>query len=394
MLTGAPLFNIIPTQVTINGQNILYVYDATGVKLRKTVNTTTTDYAGNFIYENNVLQFFNQPEGYVEPSGSSFNYIYQYKDHLGNIRLSYKDISTTSTPNLQIVEENNYYPFGLKHKGYNTAINGTHHKYMFGGKELSEDLGLNTYDFGARNYDPALGRWMNLDPLAEKMRRHSPYNYAFDNPLRFTDPDGMAPDDYITSKRDGTIEIKKTDDKFDRFFVENKNGTTTQVAQLDKYKAADGITDLVTFPDEGKGFTRYGERDSGGDHSVQPKVAAALFGAINDFSSANPDVKVQFGDMSNSLGERPNATHSTHGGGRNVDFRYIRTDGAMLPVTVNSPLFDQGRSQGLINSFNKFGFNRPKSIGSFPNNKGTLLNNTFKLLGHADHGHLQNFNQK
>jgi len=102
-----------------------------------------------------------------------------------------------NTSQTVIVEESNYYPFGLKHKGYNNVVssngNSVAQKFGYNGKELNEELGLEWHDFGARNYDASLGRWMNLDPLAEQMRRHSPYNYAFNNPIYFIDPDGMMP---------------------------------------------------------------------------------------------------------------------------------------------------------------------------------------------------------
>jgi len=248
----------LPKEITFNNSStkkIQYLYDASGIKQAKYVtdgsSLTTTEYAGNFVYERvaigeregpSEVQFFNTPEGYVEPvygrSGadgrddgrnrfSDFHYVYQLKDHLGNIRLSFSDKDKDGKIDLigqnggrpgadgrdgaddgrddivdrdgdgdyhmEILEEKNYYPFGLQHKGYNNTVRGRKHNYGFVGKEENGELGLEWLDFGARNYNAALGRWMNLDPLAEEMRRHSPYNYAFDNPIFFIDPDGMMP---------------------------------------------------------------------------------------------------------------------------------------------------------------------------------------------------------
>jgi RHS repeat-associated protein len=120
---------------------------------------------------------------------------------------------------LEILEENNYYPFGLKHQGYNVDNNQPNYKYKYNGKELQDEMGLGMYDYGARNYDPALGCWMNIDPLAEKSRRWSPYNYAYNNPIIFVDPDGMLSQSFVNElmSKSGDGETKWT----------NNNGTFT-----------------------------------------------------------------------------------------------------------------------------------------------------------------------
>lgn len=191
----------LPKQVTLLMTNsghekdgtITYAYDANGVKQKKTVvdnltsNTTVTDYAGGFVYTDDTLEFISQPEGYVFENnliggGTELKYVFQYKDHLGNIRLSYSDANGDGSVNSgEIVEESHYYPFGLKQNGYNNTTSGgndTAQNWKFQGQELSEDLELNMYEFKYRMHDPSIGRFIQVDPLAEDYVYNSTYAFS------------------------------------------------------------------------------------------------------------------------------------------------------------------------------------------------------------------------
>jgi RHS repeat-associated protein len=173
----------LPTKIIFPTGNIVYFYNASGQKVQKvvteTTTITTTDYLGGYQYKNLVLQFFPTAEGYVKNtpvSGTNtYSYVFNYTDHLGNVRLSYT--KNPSTNALDIIEENNYYPFGLKHNGYNVDNFQPEYKYKYQGQERQDELGLNWDSFKYRNYDYAIGRFISIDPLAEDY----PYNstYAF-----------------------------------------------------------------------------------------------------------------------------------------------------------------------------------------------------------------------
>uniref|UniRef100_UPI0005C751B6 PKD domain-containing protein n=2 Tax=Flexithrix dorotheae TaxID=70993 RepID=UPI0005C751B6 len=88
-----------------------------------------------------------------------------------------------------IAQENHYYPFGMNLTGIEKK-GSPDHKFQYNGKEKQEDFDLNWYDYGWRNYDPALGRWHGVDGMSEKYVSYSPYHYAGNNPIRNYDIDG------------------------------------------------------------------------------------------------------------------------------------------------------------------------------------------------------------
>jgi len=218
------------------------VYRADGVKLKKLFGDIETNYLDGFQYKSTKpsetsaggglvvedpdeiaeikLRMMPTSEGYYD--FLSNEYIYNYTDHLGNVRLSYSDsnkdgaiqprryfyqqcsgpwdpfnppICIDSYKPGEIVEVNNYYPFGLLHNYTGTTQNA--YQYKYNGKELQE---TGMYDYGARFYMPEIGRWGVVDPLAEASRRFSPYVYGNNNPVRFIDPDGRITVDNLSGQ--------------------------------------------------------------------------------------------------------------------------------------------------------------------------------------------------
>ena len=171
----------LPGKVTFgDGSTIEYVYAADGTKLRTkhVINgtTTTTDYCGNVVYENGVQKLLLTEAGYVTLSDRKYHYYLQ--DHQGNNRVVLNQDGT-------VEEVNHYYPFGGLF-----ASSTNVQPYKYNGKELDTKNGLNWYDYGARHYDPALGRFTTMDPMAENNYDANAYVYCFGNPVNFVDPLG------------------------------------------------------------------------------------------------------------------------------------------------------------------------------------------------------------
>lgn len=586
----------LPTKIVFNNQDlgvhpypktIVYKYDANGVKIEKKVlepieqpistlpktlskseetvsksdvingrikmpsptyvNTTKViHYAGNYIYENNVLQFFSQPEGYVSNNSGMFSYVFQYKDHLGNVRLSYADsnndgiitggstelfydgfesasgwnstgalyggtvsaydttrkhsgntsgkiekltagelyvhsntwvpISNTApteyifsgwvyaentsaeiflcqktatetaynttfeniityernrwvylekrvtiqpniatinlridnngggtvwfddlsirkvNPTNEIVEENNYYPFGLKHKGYNNLFNLANanalaQQYKYNGKELQDELGLNWYDYGARNYDAAIGRWMNIDPLAEHNQSFTVFHYCSNNPVSRIDPDGRCDDPNCTHGA-----IRKGWDRVGRFFGAWGYSENTSATQQSSVSSGEvtllGIGDAIG---DGLQSTENWFQSIHGTSTVnEDAIQSFNAGASFSFEYNGTNTEIQFGLYStsedsfgfyNSTSESIGIKGSTSG--VNL-FEKLPTFGANLFASANTdnPFNGQTYSsedKGVLDTSLKLGRFSAVGITTEKNIKTSEMNSSYKI---------------
>lgn len=177
--------------------------------------TKTTDYVGNKIYEGGLLKRILVDGGYYDATDKK--YYFYLTDHLGNNRVV-ADQSGIA------IQKTHYYPFG---SAFAESENQGEQPYKYNGKELDKMHGLNMYDYSARHYDAAIGRFTTIDPHAENYYSWSPYHYVANNPLRYIDPNGM---DYYLLRPDGRMILAlKTEENYDRLlaFKEHEDGNVT-----------------------------------------------------------------------------------------------------------------------------------------------------------------------
>lgn len=175
-------YNRLNLPSAIAGLNVTYVYDADGNRLKKISGGVTTDYIDGIQYTAGVVTIIQTEEGIARRNGTSYSYEYDLTDHLGNVRYTfYKNPVTGLAVRLQ---SDDYFPFGRRMSGSPVSLNN---KYLYVGKEIQDELAQ--YDYGARFYDPEIGRWNVVDP-ANQFDDITPYGAMANNPVLYADPDG------------------------------------------------------------------------------------------------------------------------------------------------------------------------------------------------------------
>jgi len=380
-------------------------------RVQTIINNTSlgTQYTRNYVpsYElttgtggySREVNYINAPSGlcamYVK-NGTNDTLYFVYTDHLGSI-LKLTDASAT------VWAEQSFDAWGryrnVNDWTYNSPQIPAGRTYRgFTGHEHLPNFEL--INMNGRIYDNKLGLFLSVDPLLDKTPGVSPYHYAMNNPLKFTDPTGLGVLDDHYIKLDGSISSIKTNDTYDRFFVENNfmgANFFALVATLEK-----NDNGLVKFPSSGDHFHRYGHEDNGGesgeetvgkgDHYLQPVAAAALFGVINSLRYYG--IRMSFGDMSSSNGSDPwqkgERHHAGHGhmgtrSGIDVDIRYVDDNGNEINSknVFKNESFSLDKNNMIFQTARNFGFTT-----NYQGISGYIPDVTKLDDNHNNHGHL------
>ena len=316
-----------PVRIQFTDGNVTkYVYSATGEKLRVVYQTAvpnitvaigsarelmpseilftdSTDYllGGALTLRNGRIDKYQFDEGYCQATQynatqDNFTFLYYDKDHLGNVRQVTKASNSTGT----VVQTMNYYPFGAQFCD-GSAATSDFQQYKYNGKELDKMHGLNTYDYGARQYNPVTARWDRIDPLAEKYYSVSPYVYCLNNPIRLIDPDGRKI--FLVGTHDEQMRTLGYMQKLtnDNLLLNRKTGEVTIGGRRwdNRDKKLDVGTSLlrdVIGHKRTTGIQIGSESDRNRYHSYFPKDASngkGTDGYINLNPSSSLDLKVQ-----------------------------------------------------------------------------------------------------
>jgi len=246
-------------KVSKGTDNVSYIYSTTGGKVAMLKGASVQNYyAGSFVYKGNkALDYLLHAEGIIRATdvtgGQTLSYEYFIRDHLGNTRVVFDNGGA-------VKQVTDYYAFGKEHTPLPIS-NGN--RYLYNGKEQQDaTLGgvkFDWYDYGARFYDPTLGRWHSTDPLAEKRIEWSAYNYCLNNPIWRFDPNGLT--DFTYNRKTGEIKEVVYDNEEEQ--KANKEAKTDRIVKADKNgnvkRKKDGTVKSTSVKDIEKGILKDGQ---------------------------------------------------------------------------------------------------------------------------------------
>ena len=339
------LNNPVRIQFT-NGNVTKYIYSAAGEKLRvihqtavpnitvpigsvrelapsEILSADSTDYllGGSLTLRNGRVDKLQFEEGYCQAAAYSgnasqdnFTFHYYDRDHLGNIR---QVIKATGSNKGTVVQTMDYYPFGAEFCHSSTASEVQSRKYN--GKELDRMHGLDTYDYGARQYNPVTARWDRVDPLCEKYYAISPYVYCHNNPVMLVDPDGRIVKTLDEQSQNNIINTLTEEEE--AAYVCFKDGILDTKRLLESNSQSENIMALKALSESDKTYefsvaseyTNNGKTIEFKSNRAEGTVGATTMPGEKESPSPDSNIHIYVGDKLNPLDQVTNTAHEAYG---------------------------------------------------------------------------------